>query len=137
LRDATLGNNPWSIGIGTQLFLGKSKLKPTLELTADLYGYDDKVYRTYTDGTPMGDVRGMLNLFPGMSYHFIKNAFISFAAGPSLARRICFGVKPTVGFLSTSEKWFVKISYVNIYDREIRTKEDFTSASVSIGVKMF
>lgn len=137
LRDATSGNNPWSIGIGTQVFLAKSKIKPTSELTADLYGYSDKVYITYTDGTPIGEVGSKINLFPGLSYCFVKNAFVSFSAGPSFIGKVYFGIKPSIGFLSSSQKWLVKISYINIYNREVREKEDFTSASVSIGAKIF
>ena len=36
IYDRTLGNNPWSVGIGLQAFLNnKTKFKPVIELTAD------------------------------------------------------------------------------------------------------
>lgn len=49
LSDATKGNNPWGIGLGLQLFLRKTSLiTPTIEITADLYLMNDKVYRAYS-----------------------------------------------------------------------------------------
>lgn len=121
------------------MFLGKSKVRPTFELTGDRYLYSDKLGYLYSDGTIIDDVGGsMINLFPGVSYHFTKNAFISFSAGPSLIGKIYFGIKPSAGFyFSQNQKWFGKISYINIFNRDERTREDFSSASISIGVKMF
>lgn len=137
IHDATAGNNPWSIGIGTQMFFGKSKVKPTIELTADFYGYSDKVLVTYSDGTPIDAVGGMINLFPGASYHPAKNVFFSLSAGPGLIQKIHFGIKPAAGFYLNNQKCQVKISYIHIYNREEREKEDFGSVSISVGVKMF
>ncbi len=66
ISDRTIGNNPWGVGLGLQtLFNNKSKFKPTIELTGDIYLVDDKVFRTNTDGSPLNDVRGMVNLFVG------------------------------------------------------------------------
>ena len=107
------------------------------ELTADLYLYDDKVGRLYSDGTYMDDVGGMINLFAGASYYFTKNTFVSVSGGPSLIHNIYFGIKPDIGFTSGNKKVFVKISCINIYNREVRMKEDFTSANISIGLRMF
>ncbi|MEJ7822682.1 MAG: hypothetical protein WKF85_10200, partial [Chitinophagaceae bacterium] len=73
LYDYTAGNNPWGIGLGLQTFLNnKTKFKPTIELTGDVYLEDDKVFRSNPDGSfpeNGNDVRGMVNLFVGSSFH--------------------------------------------------------------------
>src|SRR5690242_6431089 len=66
LYDYTIGNNPWSIGLGLQTFFNnKSKFKPTIELTGDLYLEDNKVLKLNPDGSiPDEDntVGSMVNL---------------------------------------------------------------------------
>ena len=73
IYNRTIGNNPWGMGLGLQLFLNyNSKLKPIIDLTADAYLEDDKVLRLDPDGSiPESDnsVRGMVNLFAGSSFH--------------------------------------------------------------------
>ena len=139
LYDATRGNNPWAIGLGLQLFFNNtSKLKPTIELTADAYLEDDKVLRLHTDGTPMNDLGGMVNLFGGASYHPTKIIYMSFVAGPSfVGGQTLLGIKPSIGFhFSPSRKWTGKISYINVFNRDKKIKEDFGSISLSLGRKL-
>ena len=143
IYDETLGNNPWALGLGLQTFFNnKTKFKPTIELTGDIYLEDDKVLRYNPDSsiqTTNNDVRGMVNLFVGSSFHPAQNVYISFVAGPSFISGHTFlGIKPSLGFyFSKSQKWTGKISYINIFNRDKRTKEDFGSLSLAIGLKLF
>lgn len=143
LYDYTKGNNPWGIGLGLQAFLNnKTKFKPTIELTGDIYLEDDKVLRLNPDGSiPKNDnsVGGMVNLFAGSSFHPTQSVYLCFVAGPSfISRQTLFGIKPSVGFyFSKNQKWTGNVSYINIFNRTQETKEDFGSLSLAIGLKLF
>jgi hypothetical protein len=140
IYDPTIGNNPWGIGLGLQAFVNnKSKFKPTIELTGDAYLADDKVLRLNSTGSPIKDVRGMVNLFFGSSYHPTKNIYVSFVTGQSfVSRRILLGIKPSVGFyFSKTQRWTAKISYINIFNRDKASKKDFGSISLAVGLKLF
>jgi hypothetical protein len=139
ISDVTKGNNPWGMGLGLQMFFRQTSIfKPTVEVTADAYLMDDKVYRTYVDGTPIGTVGGMINFFVGASVHPIRNAYLSFVAGPSfVGGQTLLGLKPSLGFyFSANQKVTAKISYINILEREERAKQDFTSVSFALGVRL-
>ena len=126
--------------LGLQLlFRQTAKLKPTIELTADTYLEDDKVLRLDTTGTPINAVGGMVNLFAGGSYHPIKTFYLAFVAGPSfLGGQTKFGIKPSMGFyFSQSQRWTGKLSYINIFNRYEKAKEDFGSISISLGVRLY
>ena len=88
ISDRTIGNNPWAIGFGLQTFFkNKMKFKPTIELTGDIYLEDDKVLRLNSDGsipTKANDVRGMINLFAGLSFNPAQNIYFSFLPGQVL-----------------------------------------------------
>jgi hypothetical protein len=85
LYDVTKGNNPWGMGPGLQLFFNNSaRFKPTVDITADAYLEDDKVYRLYSDGTPINELGGMINVFAGATYHPTKRVNLSFVAGQAL-----------------------------------------------------
>lgn len=143
IYDRTKGNNPWGVGLGLQTFFNnKTKFKPTIELTGDVYLMDDKVLRLNPDGSvPVNynDVRGMVNLFVGTSFNPTRNIYISFVAGPSfIGGQTIFGIKPSFGcYFTKSQKWKGKISYINIYNRDKTTKEDFGSLSLAIGLQLF
>lgn len=143
IYDYTAGNNPWGIGIGLQTFLNnKTKFKPTIELTGDIYLEDDKVLRLNPDGSiPLNDnsISSMVNLYIGSSFHPTQNVNVSFLIGPSFINgQTLFGFKPSFGFyLSKNQKWMGKISYINVFDRIKITKEDFGSVSLAIGLKLF
>jgi len=140
IRDATLGNNPWGIGLGFQSFLNnKTKFKPTIELTGDIYLHDDKVFRSDSTGTALKDVGGMTNLFIGSSFNPTKNMYVSFVAGPSfLGGQTLLGIKPSFGiYFSKKQILNGKISFINIFNRGKIIKENFTSWSISFGVKIF
>ena len=143
IYDRTIGNNPWGMGLGLQLFLNyNSKLKPIIDLTADAYLEDDKVLRLDPDGSiPESDnsVRGMVNLFAGSSFHPTQSVYLSFVTGPSfISGKILFGIKPSFGFyFSKNQKWIGKVSYMNVFNRSSSTNEDFGSLSLAIGIKLF
>jgi hypothetical protein len=143
LYDRTIGNNPWAVGLGLQTFLNnKTKFKPTIELTGDIYLEDDKVLRLNPDGsipTNSNDVRGMVNLFAGSSFHPNQSVYFSIVAGPSFINgQTRLGIKPSFGFyFSDSQRWIGKISYINIFNRDKLTNEDFGSLSLAIGLKLF
>jgi hypothetical protein len=114
-------------------------LKPAIDVTADAYLEDDKVLVLNRDYIPTNDVRGMVNIFAGASYHPTKTIYVSFAAGPSFAvGQTLLGIKPSLGFyFSHDQNWTGKISYINIYNRNKQTKEDFRSISLSLGFRLF
>ncbi len=133
LYDYTIGNNPWGMGLGLQAFLNnKTKFKPTIDLTGDIYLEDDKVLRLNPDGSiPKNDndVRGMLNLFIGSSFHPTKKIWLSFVGGPSFINgQTLLGIKPSFGFyFSANQKWTGKVSYINVFNRTQLAKENFGS----------
>ncbi len=140
IYDRTIGNNPWGMGLGLQLFLNNnSKFKPTVDITADAYLENDKVFRTNSDGTEIVDIGGMVNVFAGVSFHPTNTIYLSLVAGPSfVSGQTLLGLKPSVGFyFSKNQRWTGKVSYINIFNRDKTTKEDFGSISLSIGVKLF
>jgi hypothetical protein len=143
LYDYTAGNNPRGIGLGLQAFFSnKTKFKPAIELTGDIYLEDDKVLRSNPDGTfPEGgnDVGGMVNLFAGSSFHPNKSIYFSLVAGPSfIKRQILLGIKPSFGFyFSKNQKWTGKLSFINLFNRTKVVNEDFGSLSLAIGFKLF
>jgi hypothetical protein len=140
LYDIAKENNPWAVGLGLQAFLNIiPKFKPTIELTGDLYLYDDKVLRTDAKGNIIYDMGAMVNLFAGASFNPVKRIYFSVVGGPSfLGGQTRLGIKPTVGFyFPRSQKWVAKISYINIFDRNKPTKEDFGSLSFAVGFKLF
>ena len=126
-------------GLGPQLFLNNSKLKPTIDLTADAYLEDDKVFRTNSDETEIVDIGGMVNVFAGVSFHPINIIYLSLVTGPSfVSGQTLLGLKSSIGFyFSQNQKWTGKISFINVFNRDKTTKEDFSSISFSLGVKMF
>lgn len=143
LYDYTIGNNPRGVGLGLQAFLNnKTKFKPTIELTGNIYLEDDKVLRLNPDGSiPKNDnaVDGMINLFAGSSFHPTQSIYVSFVAGPGfISGRTFFGIKPSFGFyFSKTETWTGKVSYINVFNRSKVVSEDFGSLSLSIGMKLF
>ena len=139
IYDITVPNNPWGMGLGLQFFfINNAKVKPTVDLTADAYLMDDKVLRLYSDGTPIESVGGMVNLFAGVSYHPARFIYFSTVAGPSFVSGKClFGLKPTLGFyLAQNQQWTIKVYYINIFNRDKKTNQDFGSIGASIGFKL-
>jgi hypothetical protein len=140
LYDRTVPNNPWGMGLGLQSFFNNnSTLKVTADLTADAYLEDDKVLRTNSDSAAIADVGGVINLFAGISYHPEQLFYLSIVTGPSfVSSRILLGLKPSIGFyFSQNHKLTAKISYINIFNRDKTTQQDFGSLSFSIGTKIF
>lgn len=140
ITDRTLINNPWGAGLGLQAFLNnQTKFKPTIELTRDLYLYSIKVGIANPDGTVAKKVENMTSFYAGASYHPLNRVYLSFVAGPSfINEQTLLGIKPSVGvYFSENERWTVKCSYFNIFNRGEIVKEDFSSLSFAIGVRLF
>jgi hypothetical protein len=142
MYDVTTGNNPWGVGLGLQTFLNnKTKFRPTVELTGDIYLEDDKVLRYNADSSIQknNDVRAMINLFIGSTFNLTQNVSLSFVAGPSfVSGQTLLGIKPSIGFyFSKNHHWTGKLSYINIFNRDKTTKEDFGSLSLAIGLQLF
>lgn len=140
LHDQTLGNNPLGMGLGFPTFFNtRSKFKPTVEITGDIYFPHDDVFRTNGDGTAKLEVPGMINLLAGAAFAPAKNIYLSFVAGPSFINsQTLLAVKPSFGFyFSNKQRWTGKIAYINVFNRGNVVKDNFTSASFAIGVKIF
>lgn len=140
LYDVAKGNNPWAIGLGLQAFLNNpTRFKPTIEITGDAYLMNDKVARFDSTGNQLNSIEGMVNLFAGVSYNPTKRIYFSLLAGPAfISRQTKPGIKPSIGFyFPRSQKWMAKISYINIFNRAISTKQDFGSLSFAVGFKLF
>ena len=140
IYDRTRPNNPWGMGLGMQLFFNSSvHLKPTVDLTGDAYLENDKVLRLNPDGTPTSGIEGMVNLFAGLAFHPAGKFYVSVVAGPSIINgRALLGIKPSLGFyFSGNQNWMGKISFINVFNRDETTKEDFGSIGFSLGVRLF
>lgn len=100
---------------------------------------DDKVYRRYSDGTPIPTVRTMRTLFAGTTLHFSPNVYLSLLAGPGFINgKTLLGIQPSLGFyFSASRKWTGRISFINIFKREERTGNDFGSLNYSLAIRLF
>lgn len=139
LYDRTFGNNPWAMGMGLQcLWKNHALFTPAAEISADIYLEDDKVFRTNPDGSEIRAVYGMLTAFGGGSFHPLKFFYLSFLAGPALlSNEIRFGIKPSLGFyFSKTQKCTGKISFIQVYNRDVTTKEDFGSISFALGIRL-
>ena len=140
LYDVAKANNPWAVGLGLQAFFNNAtKFKPAIELTGDLYLENDKVLRFDSTGNTINSLEGMVNLFAGGSYNPTKRFYFSLMGGPSfLGGQTRLGIKPAVGFyFPASKRWEAKVAYINIFDRNKSTKQDFGSLTFAIGIKLF
>ncbi|MBC7625992.1 hypothetical protein [Ferruginibacter sp.] len=140
LHDQTLGNNPLGMGLGLQTFFNvSSKFKPTAEITGDIYFPHDDVFRMNGDGTAKLEVPSMVNLLAGAEFAPAKNIYVSLVAGPSFINgQTLLAMKPSLGFyFSSKQRWTGNIAYINVFNRGNVVKENFTSVSLAIGVKLF
>lgn len=142
IKDITKRNNPNGVGVGALAFIeGVKYVKATAELTADAYIGGTKDLLLNPDGStpnPPIALGGMVNLFVGPSIHPAKFIYLIAAAGPGLVGgRVLLGVKPSVGFFfGPNQKWTAKASYIDFKKRNKAYEEDFTSWSVSVGIKL-
>ncbi len=139
IHDQTIGNNPWGLGLDLQTFWNtKTIIKPSFEISGDLYLEDDKTLRIQS-GIELEAVKSVVNLFGGGSFHAVKNIYFSLLGGPSLINgKPLLGIKPSIGLcFSNDQKWAAKLSYINIFNRGQVAKEDFSSISFSIGLKLY
>lgn len=140
IHDPTKGINPWAIGLGFQTFFyTKTKFKPSIEITGDLYLKNDKVLLVFADGSTIESIRSVVNLFGGGSFQANKNIYFSFLGGPSFINgKTLLGIKPSIGlYFSKDERCTVKVSYINIFNRSQVVNQNFSSISFSVGLKLF
>jgi hypothetical protein len=139
LYDRTIGNNPWGMGLGLQLFFNtSSRFKPTAEFTADAYFENGKVNRINATGAAIADVRSMVNIFGGAAFHPSPFVYLSLVTGTSfVSGRVLPGLKPSFGFFAKNQRWTGKISYINVFDRDKDSQADFGSLSLSVGIRLF
>lgn len=139
LADITAGNNARSLGLGLQRFSKSHALiKPTVEVAADVYLMDDKLLRTWADGTPISTVGTMFTIFGGGYVNVDDYFYISVVGGPSfLGGQTLMGIKSSIGIHFDEEKQLTaKISYINILNREPRAKQNFTSLSFGLAIRI-
>jgi len=152
--DVTKGNNKAFLGLGAQAFLNitNTKLNVTLEVTGDINIMDDKVGRyrwdgTFDSGMPLIDnVGSMVTLLAGLSHQPVKRFYYGIAAGPGFINgNIHLALKPAIGYMTGNHRWTGKLSFINIYNRElpavvIQNKDykmkDFGVVSFTIGLRL-
>ena len=138
-RDIIKHSNPWSIGFGVEaLFNTGNKCKPLIDITKDAYLLSDKVLYT-RNGVEIPRIDEMNNILAGLSYQPIPEMYISFVSGASFINdQVLLAVKPSMGFSFTeNRRWVVKVSYINVFDRDKVTKQDFGSVSFSLAIRVF
>ncbi len=139
IYDQTLGNNPWGIGLAVETFFNThTKFKPAVEFSGSIYLEDDKVLRV-KNGKELERADGFVNLFGGASYHPSESVYLSFLLGPAFMNgETLLGIKPSLGFyFAKNKKWIGKVSYINIFKRGNANKENFSSVSFAVGLKLF
>lgn len=137
ISDATLGNNPWSLGLGVLVcYKTKTTLKPTIELTGDLYLEDDKIQRYSTNGQALTRVNGIASCLAGTSFQLTRNFSLQFLLGPSLINGAALiTIKPSASYyFASNHRWAVKVSYLNVLNRE---NQSFSSVGLSVCLRLF
>lgn len=140
LKDYTKRNNPWAIGMGLQLFMNNStSFRPTLDVAGYAYLQDDKVLRFDENGVSAKRVSDVVSLFGGVAFQPVKPLFISLTGGPGIVNGdVLFGLKPSTGiYISKSQRWVGKISYLHIYSRNKAEKESLSSLNIGVGLRLF
>ena len=140
LFDRTLGNNPWSVGVGLQGdLIHESKFNPTVDLTADIYLADNKVQVVNPDETSADDLGGVVNMFAGLSYSRKKKIYYALVFGPSFSNGDAYlGAKTSLAFYFTeAQRLSGKISFINIFNRDKYFHKDFGSVSFTLGYKLY
>ncbi len=138
--DRTLGNNPWGVGLESETYFNTAtKLKPMIVLSGTIYLEDDKVYRANADGTLINDVRGVGTLFIGSLFQPTKKIYVALVAGPAIiGSQTLLGIQSSLGYyFSTRQRCTAKISYLNVFNRDKTTKQNFGTISIAIGFKLF
>ncbi len=139
LSDRTKSNNLYGLGLGLQaVLLTKSKFSPLLNITDDFIFLDDKVFRTNPDGSAQKSIQNVLKVFVGTNFNPTERIYLAMAAGPSFINgQTLLGIKPSIGFyFPETKRWTIKISYINILNRNSGKKENYSSLNFSIGLRL-
>jgi hypothetical protein len=139
LYDRTIKNNIWGMGLGLQVFMNnRTKFKPTAELTANLMLENIKI-AYLTNGQLIDPIETFTNLLGGLSYNPNQQLYFGFLAGVSTIKgRMLATIKPSVGaYFNKKQKSSFSISYLNVFEREPISQENFGSINFSLGLKLF
>ena len=83
IYDITYGNNPSGIGLGLETVLNtKTKFKPVIEITGDIYLENDNVFRMTTTGEEIESIGSMVDLFAGSAFNPNQKQFYFLGSWP-------------------------------------------------------
>lgn len=139
IYDRTITNNAVGFGFGLQTLIStKTKLRPLLEINADLFAGTKELYLT-PDETPIDAKSEMLGLYAGAQYQATNRLFISTTIGSSRFNgNLHFGFRPSIGFYPTqSKKWTLRTSFTHIFQRDAISNESFGYLSLALAAKLF
>jgi hypothetical protein len=126
------------MGPGLQiLFHTNPRVKPIIDAGVSAFA-GNKVLHLNEDGSPVDALEILVNVFGGVSFHSKKTVYLNLTGGPSFSNgRTLLGIKPAVGFyFSPKKKWTGQISYLNIFNRDKYSGDDFGSVNFSLGFKL-
>ena len=139
LSDRTITNNSAGFGFGLQTLLNtKTRIKPTLEINADLFAGTKELYQT-ADGKPIDSKSGTIGVYVGSVFQLTENLFLSATIGTSIFNsKAYFGVRPSIGFYpSKRKKWMAKASFTDIFQRDNISNQSFSYMSFALALKLF
>lgn len=139
MYDRTTTNNSGGFGFGLQTFLNtKTRLRPTLEVNADLFAGTKEGYLT-TDGQFIDGKSGVAGIYLGPSFQATEKLFIATTFGSSFYNATAnFGVRPSVGFVPfNNKKLLAKASFTNVFQRDEISNESFGYFSFALALKLF
>ena len=152
LTDITRGNNPWGLGVSTQIFTkGIGWLQPTVELSNSAFLENDGIpvflhplppnqqnadyYAIPGESYP--NFQNMVNLLTGVALFPTRYVFISFTGGASQTNRLRWAEKSSLGFyLPKNQRIMLTASYLTIFRRIAGSHTNYTSWSLGLAVRL-
>jgi hypothetical protein len=138
LYDRTITNNNGGFGFGLQTTINtKSRIKPTLALSADHFAGTKELYLT-ADGRPIDAKSGVLGIYTGALFQPSEKLFIATTFGASIFNnKANFGIRPLIGFYpSKNKKWAANVSFTNVFQRDGISDESFGYISFAMAFKL-
>ena len=139
LNDRTITNNTAGFGFGLQTHMNtKTRIKPALEINADLFGGTKVLYLT-ADDKPIDAKSGVIGIYAGPVFQLTESMFLSATIGTSIFNsKSYFGVRPSIIlYPSKRKKWIAKVSYTDIFQRDHISNESFGYLSFALALKLF
>ena len=124
-------------GLGLQSFMNtKSLIKPTLELTADLF----TVPQAGPADEPLKPKKIIVpGFYIGPSFQITDRLFLSTTLGTSIySKQAHFGLRPSVWFAPSKRKnWAVKLSFTNVFqEHTVYSSKDFGYLSFGLNFQL-